>query len=186
MVSIIANEGIVIRGKQRVAVYHALKTPSTGRSILAQAKQAAPSMTYQDLRHILRSFQRNGIAVCLNPDNTTGRFYVLSEYRTVLPEVIEHIKLCAKICRAKTRLAVLKEAAMERYFEPHPLTATQIKKYLRETYPLGLNHVIAALKFLKEHRLVEVAGYTDKRELKIYRITDLGKTILTHVTQINP
>ena len=93
----------------------------------------------------------------------------------------DQLKLCAQIGRAKTRLAVLEEVAREPLYEKHPLTATEIKKRLREHYPLSLNHVIAALKFLSEHRLVKTAGHTEKRELKIYRITTLGKTILKHV-----
>ena len=57
------------------------------------------------------------------------------------------------------------------------------KRQLRERYPLGLNHVTAALKFLREHRLVETAGHTDKRQMNIYRITDLGEMILRHLAQ---
>jgi DNA-binding PadR family transcriptional regulator len=52
---------------------------------------------------------------------------------------------------------------------------------MRDSHPLGLNHVLAALKFLEEHHLVETVDHTDKRELKIYQTTDLGKTILNHV-----
>ncbi len=170
-----------VRGKQRTAVYNALGKPASGRQILEQARILAPSMTYQDLRHILRDFEKRGIVVCLNPKDQTGRFYVLA---SVLDETLipcDHLKLCAQIGRAKTRLAVLEEVARENLYEKYPLTATEIKKRLREHYPLSLNHVSAALKFLSEHRLVETAGHTEKRELKIYRITDLGKTILHHV-----
>jgi DNA-binding PadR family transcriptional regulator len=41
--------------------------------------------------------------------------------------------------------------------------------------------VAAALKYLREHRLVETTGHTDKRQMSIYRITDLGITILNHL-----
>lgn len=186
MGSIFTNGGVAIRGKQRIAVYHALTQPATGRKILESARQTAPSMTYQDLRHILRGFQRDGIVVCLNPDCQTGRFYALSESQQRGLQTEREVDLCAKVGRAKTRLAVLQEASKERFFESHPLTATQVKRYMRETYPLGLNHVSAALKFLEEHQLVEIAGYTNKRDLKIYRITNRGKTILNHLTQNNP
>ena len=170
-----------VRGKQRVAVYNALENPAAGRQILKKARTAAPSMTYQDLRHILRDFQKRGIAVCMNPQDQTGRLYVQASAldKTVLP--CDHIKLCAQVGRAKTRLAVLEEIARQRVHDKHPLTATEIRKRLRERYSLSLNHVIAALKFLSEHQLVETAGYTDMRKLKIHRITDLGKTILSHV-----
>ena len=162
-----------------------LKQPVTGKRILEAARQVAPSMSYQDLRHILRNFQEEGIITCLNPECQTGRFYVRVNYVGTISQTSNEMELCAKVGRAKTRLAVLKEVAKDRFFESHPLTATQIKKYMRETYPLGLNHVSAALKFLEKHQLVEISGYTNKRDLKIFRITNRGKTILTHMTQNN-
>ena len=168
---------IPVKGKQRKAVYAALKYPVTGRRILELARKNAPSMTYQDLRHILRDFEGKGLATCLNPEHQTGRLYVLLNFWENLSKKSSQIYLCSRISRAKTRLAVLREVAKERFFESHPLTATALKKLMRESYPLGLNHVLAALKFLEEYGLVEVGGYTDKRELKIYRITELGKEI---------
>jgi len=176
------NGHIPIRGKQRTAVYNALGHPATGRQILESAKKVSPSMTYQDLRHILRDFEQKEIAVCLNPNCQTGRFYVLTVFAEKTPHASYKMELSAKVGRAKTRLAVLQEVAKERIFETHPLTATQIKKNMRESYSLGLNHVLTALKFLESHSLVDVAGYTAKRELKIYRITDLGKDILNQLS----
>ena len=170
-----------IKGKQRIAVYNALKRPVTGRQILASAKQTAPSMSYQDLRHILRDFQQRGIAACLNPENQTGRIYVLSSARNDHPIAPGLIDIFSRISRAKNRLAVLKEVAKERFIEPHPLTATQIKRYLREEHPLGLNHVLAALTILESLQLIKTAGRTPKRELKIYEVTELGKTILSYL-----
>jgi Fe2+ or Zn2+ uptake regulation protein len=61
-------------------------------------------------------------------------------------------------------------------FEP-PLTATQLKKELRDTSPLGLNHVIRALDFLVEHQLVRIVDRTAKRGMKVYRISELGNRI---------
>lgn len=138
-------------------------------------------MTYQDLRHILRDFEKSGVAVCLNPECQTGRLYVQA---SALHEMLisrDQIDLCAKISRAKTRLAVLEEVANKRMRGQHPLTATEIRKQLNEHYPLSLNHVIAALKNLREHRLVEIIDHTNRRNLKIYQITPLGKTILNHI-----
>lgn len=186
MVAILTDSGVAIRGKQRVAVYNALKKPATGRQILEESKQAAPSMTYQDLRHILRAFQCQGIATCLNPENQTGRFYALTGHLEKMPPPSSLINLSAQINRAKTRLAVLTEISNERFFESKPLTATQVKKNLRDSCPLGLNHVLSALKFLEENRLAEIAGLTEKRELKIYRISDLGRDVLNLIHGSNP
>lgn len=134
-------------------------------------------MTYQDLRHILRDFQEKGLISCLNPGDQTGRIYTRNTAREN-PISKELVKTCARIDRAKTRLAVLKEVAKERYFETEPLTATRIRKLMLPTLPLGLNHVLAALKFLEEQDLVEVTEYTVKRELKIYEITNQGRIVL--------
>ncbi|MDF7824389.1 hypothetical protein P4B35_10230 [Pontiellaceae bacterium B12227] len=178
METTIQFNGHTIRGKQRVAVFNALKHPSTGRRILAIAKQTAPSMTYQDLRHILRDFQSNGFVTCLNPKNQTGRIYMIDSMpdgHAISPELID---IYARVDRAKTRLAVLQEVARERYFETEPLTATRIKKLMREHHPLGLNHVLAALQFLEEHELVEVVDRTNKRDLKIYDVTNRGRAVL--------
>jgi DNA-binding transcriptional ArsR family regulator len=138
-------------------------------------------MTYQDLRHILRDFEKRRIAVCLNPEYQTGRIYALASAANETVISGDQLKLCAQVGRAKTRLAVLEEVARKRYPMQSPLTATEIKRQLRERYPLGLNHVTAALKYLREHRLVETVGHTDKRQMNIYRITDLGEMILRHL-----
>lgn len=171
-----------VQGKQRIAVYSTLETPVTGKQILERVRQTAPSITYQDLRHILRVFQQRGLAVCLNPECQTGRLYVQTSAFSGFSIPAVQIELCARISRAKTRRAVLEETACERFFDTAPLTATQIKKNLRPTYPLGLNHVLAALKFLEVSGLVETSGRTGKRELKIYRATDLGREVLQHLS----
>jgi predicted Zn-ribbon and HTH transcriptional regulator len=105
METTIQTNGHMIKGKQRVAVINALNSPSTGRKILSIAKQSAPSMTYQDLRHIFRDFQKKGIIACLNPEDQTGRMYLRNTTREN-PISRELAKTCARIDRAKTRLAV--------------------------------------------------------------------------------
>lgn len=177
METTIQTNGHIIEGKQRIAVINALNSPSTGRKLLSIAKQTAPSMTYQDLRHILRDFQNKGIITCLNPEDQTGRIYIRNaEHENPISR--ELAKTCARIDRAKNRLAVLKEIAKERYFETEPMTATRIRKLMIPTHPLGLNHVLAALAFLEEHDLVEVVDFTNKRDLKVYDITNRGRTVL--------
>jgi Fe2+ or Zn2+ uptake regulation protein len=182
MVTTIIYNGIPIRGKQRLAVYKALSKPATARRILSLTRQSAPSMSYQDLRHILRDFQKKEIVTCLNPDCQTGRIYRTNSGATETAIGSDLINICSRIDRAKSRMAVLGEVARKRYSETAPLTATQIKKLLREHYSMGLNHVLAALKFLEQHALVEVAGFTEKRELKIYRITGKGQAVLNHLS----
>ena len=114
---------------------------------------------------------------CLNPEDQTGRIYIRND-EIEKPVSKELIKICARIDRAKNRLAVLREIAKERYFETEPLTATRIRKLMLGSHPLGLNHVLAALQFLEQHNLVEVVDYTAKRELKIYDINNHGRAVL--------
>lgn len=175
------NRESPVRGKQRTAVYNALETPISGRQILKKVRSTVPSMTYQDLRHILRNFQKHGIAVCLNPLNRTGRYYVLASALTETMIPHDQLQLCSLVGRAKTRFTLLKEIARQQPHSDAPLTASEIKRQLRDRSPLSLNHVLSALKFLTEHQLVEIVGQTNQRNMKIYRITDLGKTILTHL-----
>lgn len=177
METTIETNGHIIKGKQRIAVYNALDSPATGRKILTTAKQAAPSMTYQDLRHILRDFQNRNLITCLNPEDQPRRIYArTTETRNPISD--ELVSVCARIDRAKNRLAVLKEVSKERYFETEPMTATRIRKLMLESHPLGLNHVLAALQFLEHHDLVEVVDYTAKRDLKIYDVTDRGRAVV--------
>lgn len=129
----------------------------------------------------MRDFEKKGVAVCLTPEYQTGRLYVLASAAKETLLSGDQLKLCAQVGRAKTRLAVLEEVARKRLSGQTPLTATEIKRQLRERCPLGLNHVTSALKFLSEHRLVETAGHTDKRRMNIYRITDLGEMILRYL-----
>lgn len=183
MTSIVLENGFVVRGKQRIAVYHALKHPRTGRQLLKEVRATAPSITYQDLRKILRDFREHEVTVCLNPLAVRGRLHVLKS--TYPEESCSEIvtDLCTKVDRSMIRLAVLREMARERLDNIKPLTATQMKKRLRESYPLALNHVYSALRFLENEKLVRVVGHTDKRDLDIYEITDLGKEVLDILNQ---
>jgi DNA-binding PadR family transcriptional regulator len=169
-----------IRGKQRIAVYNALKHPRTGKQILEIVRESAPSITYQDLRHILRDFQKQGIVTCLNPECQTGRFYARPTTKEQ-DSSTEKVDASSSVARGKIRFAILTELGRERIGESKPMTATNIKKALRETYPMGLNHVIEGLLHLLKIKLVEVIDYTVKRDLKIYQITPFGRAVLDYV-----
>ena len=179
------DDETLIRGKQRIAVYQATALPRTGKQILELTHAITPRMTYQDLRHILRSFSELGLVQCLNPDAQTGRLYQrinAPQNPETSPEVIN---LVATLSRSKLRLAVLREIARERLSERNPLTATVIRKRLLESYPMGLNHTLSALSFLESHKLIEAIDYTEKRASKIYNITELGHNVLAHIHDTN-
>ena len=171
-------DGIQIRGKQRRAAYAALNHPRNGRQILDIAREAAPSMTYQDLRHILRDFEKSHDIVCLNPEDQTGRFYIKTTERFRSDYTDDEISLAAQIGRASMRLALLKEIAINPLNPRAPPTATQLRKRLRDRYPMSLNHALSSIQFLETNQLAEVLDYTKKRDLKIYSITHKGLKIL--------
>ena len=162
-------------------MYNALDRPRTSRQILRIAQQFAPKITYHDLRPILRSFEEAGWVVCLNPQEHSGRLYVLASEKDKYTLSFPQIQLQAKLLRGKLRLAVLEEIGRNHAFACRPLTATHIRKNLLEKYPMGMNNVLDALKFLRQESLIRIIGYTDKRDLKIYALTELGRKTLQFI-----
>jgi hypothetical protein len=60
------------------------------------------------------------------------------------------------------------------------VSATEVRKTLRETYPVGLNPVIRALKELRTLGLVMVAD-TKNGHRNAYRLTPTGRSIVTQL-----
>ena len=131
----------------------------------------------------MRDLQNQGITTCLNPKCQTGRLYILTSERDKHILSLPEIELQTQLLRAKTRIAVFKEIGRDHSFDTKQLTATQIRKNLRDNsdYSIGLNHVLAATKFLMNHQLIQVVDYTLKRDLKIFGISELGKRILSKI-----
>ena len=186
------GEDIIIRGNQRQSVYDALTVPRTGKQILEQCRQLAPTMSYQDLRHILRDFQSDGLVICLNPESLTGRFYIRSFYAENFELSAAELHLCCLVNRGRIRQVMLREIGTERLDVSKPLTVTFLRKQLLDTYPLSLNHALGGVQFLQRHGLIRVVDTTRKRDLKVYAITESGKRVLhflfpeTQVHEITP
>lgn len=168
----------LIRGERKRAVFLTLALPRTPKQVLDQVSQQFPKMTLFDLRRILRDFEKKHLIRALTPSRTNGCVYIRDDLSANLPFPIEAIELYSKIVRASIRqkilLTVVRYAPVFRHPEK-PLTATQVRKELRDSYPMCLSHVAGALNFLHQHQLVEVIDYTEKRDLKIYGATELGK-----------
>lgn len=177
---------IHIRGKQRKVVYASLSQPKTGREILTIAQETAPSMTYQDLRHILRDFEQQGLIRCLNPREQTGRFYLRTDIELDKKLTAEDVLLAAMISRASMRLALLRELGSERLDGIQDTTVTGLRKRMRDSYSISLNHALSGMQFLHQHDLAEIVDFTRKRDLKIYRITNKGRRILKLVEPNQP
>lgn len=172
------GDGIIIRGKQRRAVYDALDSARTGKQLLAMAKEVAPSITFQDLRHILRSFEGLGLVRCLNPQDQSGRIYIRIDQAHRIAHDPALFAICGQVGRGSIRMAVLSEIAREKLGEGLEMTATGIRKNLRASYSISLNHILASLQFLHAQGLVQIEGHTRKRWSKIYSVTSKGQAVL--------
>lgn len=170
----------VIQGRQRIAVSKVLKVPLTGKQILAKVKKKVPSLTYQDLRHLLRKFEKENIVVCLNPQDNRSRFYILQSAVNTSRFSSDEIALLAQLRRGTTRLQVLKEIARDHRSDLYPLTTPQIRKNLLKQWSFSVDagNMFEVIGFLQKHRLIKIDCYTKKRNLKIWGITEKGKSIL--------
>ena len=165
------------RGKQRRAVYRALSYPRTGRQILLHARQIAPRITFQDVRHVLRDLERRGGVRCINPNVQTGRVYVQAEFDLSSIEV--DWAVYASVARAKARSIVLLELGLDRFgLLHHPKTATGIKRRLRNEYPMSLNMTIEILQDLVSRGLVSVVDHLRKGDCKVYGLTEAGRGVV--------
>ena len=68
----------VVRGTQRTAVIKALTHPMTPTQTYKKAKGYHEKITLNSTSSVLRAFVRMGLAVCVNVEKKTGRFYELT------------------------------------------------------------------------------------------------------------
>ncbi len=174
----------VERGKQRRAVFEALRVPRTGGQILRFALAITPKITFQDVRHILRKLGRLGGVVCLNPRERTGRIYVRSGIELGGFRVNWETYCC--VARAKARASVLVEVGRQRIqLLKRPATATGIKNRLRQDYPMSLNLAIESLHDLKRRGLVDIIDRLPAGDRKVYGLTERGKLVVELLEKAN-
>ena len=90
----------------------------------------------------------------------------------------------AALLRGKARLSVFLEIGRPRFTTRQmELTAMRIRKNLRDTHPMSLNLATASLRFLLQHELIVIAGYTWKRDLKHYQLSQEGERVYRFVTE---
>jgi len=68
----------VVRGTQRTAVMKALTNPMTPTQTYKKAKEHHEKITLNSTSSVLRAFVKMGLAICVNGDKKTGRFYELT------------------------------------------------------------------------------------------------------------
>ncbi len=174
-------------GVQQKAVLLSLQLPRTGKHILRIALLTAPKLTYYDLRHILRDFEKRKYIQCLNTNEKTGRIYKLTRLgnqlaihidssfkQEPLPAGIDW-NIYARVCRSNTLESVLLQLSVT-HFGTERKTPTQIRKQLLEKHPMSLSLTIRAITSLVKTGLVCSAMSTSKDgRLSYYTLTPKGR-----------
>lgn len=171
-----------------------LARPMTQTELRNIAMQINPHIQLRDIWHLMNQFQEKGLAACLNPGSPVGKIFSLTEHgRKAVQEglgiEIKPIpagidwKAYSYAARAKARKAVLVEL-WKLSIENHAgITATQVRKGLKERFPIGLNPTIRALKELKKHGLIEQIEAAQKSRYRLYRLTEQGEKIARQLAQ---
>jgi DNA-binding HxlR family transcriptional regulator len=69
----------IIGGSRRVAILKALERPMPPWQVHKKSKDYSPKISLNHTSDTLREFQQQGIATCINPQNTKGRIYQLTQ-----------------------------------------------------------------------------------------------------------
>jgi hypothetical protein len=73
------DAGWLQRGKQRAAIARVLRKPMTATEICAAARKYTPQIQLRDVWFLMRQFEKRNLAGCLNPQQVTGKLYILTE-----------------------------------------------------------------------------------------------------------
>lgn len=179
------------RGRQRRAIAQVLIKPMTAKEICNAASDINDRIRLRDVWFVVRQMIQNNLATCLNPQDTTGRLYFLTEegrqaVQNTFGIAVEPIAQdldwhqYAFVKRARTRQWILLTLAKPRFELPGEATAAKIRRHISDVFfPIGLNPVLRALKSLTDACLISCAGTTTKRHLKVYQLTR-SACILAH------
>ena len=186
-------------GCQKRAVAKVLIMPMPPSEIRESVKYGErPLNSHIELRDIwllMHEFIKNELVICLTDETVvTGKIYTLSALgREVVSKAfgIESSApaqdidwgLYSWVVRGKTRREVMIELEILLRDTSQGKTAGQIRKSLRERYPVGLNATIRALKALEQRGLLECVGVTEKGKHRLYGFTGIGGRISEQLTK---
>lgn len=91
-------------------------------------------------------------------------------------------KLYSWVVRARIRKRVLLGMARVEAHSSDGQTASQIGKHIRTQYPVGLNHVLRAVRELAGKKLITCVGTAKGRVCKLYRLGKSGNEIVRELT----
>jgi|SRR2546427_1623067 len=180
----------VKRGRQRRAVVQVLRKPMTGSQIWKAARSINPRLQLRDVWWLCRELAACGLVVGLNSHRVTGRVYFLTDRgRAVAQRVFEREvqpspgcmdwKRYGWVMRGRIRRQVLQ--AMERGIVTDGNSASEIRRRLLETCPMGLNATLRALHELTQCRLtarVTRVGRRKTAKRKLYVLTAAGRRMV--------
>jgi len=180
------------RGTQRAAVARVLRKPMTGTEICAAARGFNSHIQLRDVWHLLRQMERRGLVQCLNPRLVTGRLYLLTArgraavkeaFSISIPRPPANIdwRKYSWVARAKIRRLTLVSLGRLEEKTGSPQTVTAICKHLERS--VLLNIVIRAIKDLLKLGLFQPVGVTEERQWKLYRLTRMGRRVLSQLQQ---
>lgn len=179
------------RGRQRAAIAQVLKKPMTATELCQAGHPLNPRVQLRDIWFLMKQFAERGLALSLTPRQKTGRLFCLTDHgRRVVARgfgirvqpIAQRVnwKKYSLVARARIRKLTLLVLAKLTEGLATMVSATEVRKTLREEYPVGLNPVIRALKELRSLGLVVAAG-TKSGNRNAYRLTSAGRRIVTQL-----
>jgi hypothetical protein len=172
------------RGKQKRAIAQVLTKPLTQSQLCALAQAHAPKLQLRDIWAIVGQWKQLGLIHCLNPDELTGKLHFWTDKgRTAVTRAFNmelqplpndfDWRLYAWVARGKLRRFVLL-AVGNAIGRPFNKTAAEIRKAVRDKYPVGLNSTLRTLQELVARNVIE---YNLEDNRRFYRHSPAGETI---------
>jgi len=180
-------------GSQRAAVARVLRKPMTAVEICEAARQWAPRLQLRDVWFLLRQMQDKGLALPLTGRCNYGRLHALTDagrravqtafgVSIASPSKSVDWKLYSWVVRSRNRKRVLLGMARVEAHSSDGLTASQIRNQIHAQYPVGLNHVLQAVRELAGKKLITCVGTARGRVGKLYRLGKSGNEIVRELT----
>jgi len=173
-------------GRQKSAVAQVLRKPMTASEIAKAAQRLNSRLRLRDVWHLMRQFQERDLVACLNPHAATGKLYMLTDLGRAAVATIFHTPVemveaqvdwrrYGRVARARIRRLLL--LGLAQWSAVLPLTASLIRRLLRDKHPLGLGPTVRGLKELEQFGLVKSQPVNSRSTRKFYQVTRQGHLI---------
>ncbi len=161
----------------------------TSLEICQAAESIKPNIQLRSVTSTLRGFEKRGLVYCLFPHRVKGRLYFFTDMgraiaKQTLGKIVEPLSkdidmdAYSKISYAKIRRIVLLELVKKNGKDEGGKTVVEIKRNLLDSYPIGVNQTLKAVKELEGYGLAESLVMARKGNRKLYKITSKGEKIV--------